>query len=107
MRIMASVQQLGDLFARQNSCLTIKDIIEKLFTWFCQTEIKAKLGKRHMLLSTTEQLNFQISETIIQNLHSKKLLGITFDDKLNFENHTNTICQKTYTKLNALARITP
>ena len=53
----------------------LKDITEKLFTWFSQNEMKAKLGKCHMLLSSTESLNFPISETVIHNSQSKKLLG--------------------------------
>ena len=60
-----------------------------------------------MLLSSTESLNFQISETVIHNSQSKKLLGVTFDNKLKFEKHINTICQKANGKLNALTRITP
>ena len=44
--------------------------------------MKANLGKCHMLLSSTESLNFQISETVIHNSPSKKLLGVTFDNKL-------------------------
>ena len=60
----------------------------------------------HMLLSSAESLNFQISETVIRNSQSKKLLGVTFDNKLKFEKHINTICQKANRKLNALARIT-
>ena len=85
----------------------LRDITEKLFTWFSQNEMKANLGKCHMLLSSTESLNFQISETVIHNSQSKKLLGMTFDNKLKFEKHINTICQKDYRKLNALARLTP
>ena len=85
----------------------LKDITEKLFTWFSQNEMKANLGKCHMLLSSTESLNFQISETVIHNWQSKKLLGVTCDNKLKFEKHINTICQKANRKVNALARITP
>ena len=85
----------------------LRDITEKLFTWFSQNEMKANLGKCHMLLSSTESLNFQVSETVIHNSQSKKLLGMTFDNKLKFEKHINTICQKSNRKLNALARITP
>ena len=72
----------------------LKGIIEKLFTWFSQNEMKANLGKCHMLLSFTESLNFQISETVIHNSQTKKLLGVTFDNKSKFEKHINTICQK-------------
>ena len=38
----------------------LKDISEKLFDWFSQSETKAN----HMLLSTPELLNFQISEAV-------------------------------------------
>ena len=85
----------------------LRGITEKLFTWFSQNEMKANLSKCHMLLSSTESLNFQISATVIHNSQSKKLLGVTFDNKLRFEKHINTICQKANRKLNALARITP
>ena len=60
-----------------------------------------------MFLSSTESLKFQISETVIHNSQSKKLLGVTFDNKLKLEKYIDTICQKANIKLNALARITP
>ena len=69
--------------------------------------MKANLGECHMLSIFTESLNFQISETVIHNSQSKKLLGVTFDNKLKFEKHTNTICLKANRKLNAQAIITP
>ena len=58
----------------------LKDITEKLFTWFSQKEMKANLGKYHMLLSSTELLNFQISETVFYS-QLKKLLEVTFDNR--------------------------
>ena len=36
----------------------LKDITEKLFAWFSQNEMKANLGKCHMLLSSRNSLNF-------------------------------------------------
>ena len=81
-----------------------KNIAEKLFIWFTQNEMKVNLDKLH---STTEACNFQISETVIHNSHSRKLLGVTFDSKLNFEKHLTTICRKANMKLNALVRVTP
>ena len=51
--------------------------------------MKANLDKCHLLLSTTEAFNPQISET------------------LKFEKHLTTNCQKANRKLNALARVTP
>ena len=85
----------------------LKAITQKLFTWFAQNEMKANLNKCHLLLSTTDAFNFEISETVIRNSNSKKLLGVTFDNKLKFEKHIITICQRANRKLNALARLTP
>ena len=79
-------------------------ITQKLFTWFAQNEMKANLNKCHLLLSTTDAFNFKISETVIRNSNSKKLLGVTFDNKLKFEKHI-TICHRVNKKLNALARM--
>ena len=81
----------------------LKAITQKIFTCFAQNEMKANLNKFHLLLSTTGVFNFEISETVIRNSNSKKLLGVTFDNKLNFEKHIITICQTANRKLNALA----
>ena len=81
----------------------LKAITKKLFTWFAQNEMKANLNKCHLLLITTDAFNFKISETIIRNSNSKKLLGgVTFYNKLRFEKHISTICQRANRKLNAL-----
>ena len=69
--------------------------------------MKANLNKCHLLLSTTDAFNFEISETVIRNSNSKKLLGVTFDNKLKFEKHIITIYQRANRKFNALARLTP
>ena len=84
----------------------LRDITEKLFTWFSPNEMKANLGKCYMLLRSTESLNFQISERVIHNSQSSNLLAVNFDNTLKFEKHINIICQKANRKLNALARIT-
>ena len=85
----------------------LKAITQKLFIWFNQNEMKANLNKCHLLLSITDAFNFEISETVIRNSNSRKLLGVTFDNKLKFEKHIITICQRANRKLNALARLTP
>ena len=69
--------------------------------------MKANPNKCHLLLSTIDALNFEISETVIRNSNPKKLMGVTFDNKLKFEKHIITICQRANRKLNALARLTP
>ena len=66
--------------------------------------MKANLSKCNLLLSITDAFNFEISETVIRNSISKKLLGVTFDNKLKFEKHVITICPIANRKL---ARLTP
>ena len=85
----------------------LKAITQKLFIWFAQSEMKANLNKCNLLLSISDALNLEISETVICNSNSKKLLGVTFDNKLKFEKHIITICQRANKKLNAAARLTP
>lgn len=48
---------------------------------------------------------FTFSDIEIQRQHSAKLLGIIIDDKLNFDEHIRTICNKAARQLNALCRI--
>ena len=97
----------GEVVSELRDITEKRDITKKLFTWFSPNEMKANLGKSHMLLRSTELLNFQISERVIHNSQSNNLLAVTFDNKLKFEKHINIICQKANRKLNALARITP
>ena len=68
--------------------------------------MKSNLDKNHLLLSTTEAFNFQISKRLIHKFTLRKLQGVNFDNKLKFEKHTTTICQEANRKLNALARVT-
>ena len=72
----------------------LKAITQKLLTWFVQKEMKANLNKYHLLLRTTDAFSFKISETVICNSNSQKLLGVTFDSKLKFEKHIITTCQR-------------
>ena len=56
--------------------------------------MKSNLNKCHLLLSITDAFSFEISEALIRNSNSKKLLKVTFDNKLKFEKHIITICQR-------------
>ena len=67
--------------------------------------MKANSDKSHLLLSTEENLNANINGDIIPNSKSEKLLGVTIDCKLNFDEHVSRLCDKASQKLNALARI--
>ena len=67
--------------------------------------MKANSDKSHLLLSTSTSSTANINGDIIKNSESEKLLGVTIDYKLNFEEHLSKVCDKASQKLNALARI--
>ena len=84
----------------------LTNITRKLFTWFANNQMKANHGKCHLLLSTQEDANIQIENSIINCSRSQKLLGAVLDNKLKFDKHIENICQKANRKLNARARVT-
>ena len=54
---------------------------------------------------TTQMKKIQISNEVIQIAPSVKLLGITIDDCLNFNEHIDSICKSAANQLNALVRL--
>ena len=78
-----------------------------LFKLFTYNFMKANSDKSHLLLSTNETVTANIDNNIITNSKSEKLLGVTIDSKLDFDEHTNRLCSKASQKLSALARISP
>ena len=76
-----------------------------LFKWFENNLMKANSDKSQLLLSTSTSSTANINGDIKKNLESEKLLRVTIDYKLNFEEHLSKVCDKASQKLNALARI--
>ena len=56
-------------------------------------------------MSSHEDANIQIANVTIKSSTSKKLLGVTIENKLKFDKHVENICQKASRKLNDLARL--
>ena len=54
---------------------------------FKDSEMTATVDKCHVLLSTNNELTVNINEVQIKNSQSEKLLGITIDIDLEFEDH--------------------
>ena len=65
--------------------------------------MKVNDDKRHLLISTNEERSISIEGEKIQNSKSKKLLGVTIDNKLSFTEHVHKVCDKASQMLNALA----
>ena len=77
----------------------------KLLTWFTYNRMKANPDKYHFLLTGKNELIININQFQIKSSKQEKPLGITIDNKLNFEKHVNSLCNKVSQKLNALTRI--
>ena len=61
----------------------------KLFKWFHENGLKANQGKCHFLDINTK---FLLPACILGNSDSQKLLGVTIDRKLNFNEHVTNLC---------------
>ena len=55
--------------------------------WFKVNEMKANADKCYVLLNTSNELTVKINEVQIKNSQWEKLLGITIDNDLKFEDH--------------------
>ena len=83
----------------------VENDISKLFRWFQLNEMKSNEDKCHLLVSNREDVSIQIGNEIIEGNSSVKLLGVTIDNNLNFNEHVTKICNKASQKLHALARV--
>ena len=74
--------------------------------WFRDNYLKLNADKCHLLISNhSHDIEINVENEIIECENSVKLLGITLDNKLNFNKHVSNICKKASQKLHALARI--
>ena len=95
---------------RENKTNVIKileDIGENLIKWFSDNQMRLNTDKCHVLLNSQGPNTIKIGNLCTKNSTCEKILGINFDYKLKFMNHTDEICKKASRKLNALARIAP
>ena len=69
-----------------------------LLEWFKVNEMKSNIVNN-------QESDIKIGNDIITNKTNVKLLGVTIDNKLNFNEHVDNICKKANNKLHALARI--
>ena len=79
-------------------------------TWLDRNEMIANPDKFHALLvrkdreNTTGQ-NISLQDHAIKSEATVKLLGVTLDNKLNFDTHISNLCKKAATQLNVLKRL--
>ena len=92
---------------------TIDEVVKKLendscilIKWYDSNYLKPNPEKWHLVLSDTNQnMVINIANDKIANSSYEKILGIHFDNKLNFNTHVTKLCKRAGQKLHALARI--
>ena len=88
----------------------LKEDITVILQWFRFNEMKSNTDKMHLIISDTNK-NFTstgciyINNEFIESEKSVKLLGVTIDNKLNFNEHVTNLIKKGNQKLHAIARI--
>ena len=122
---LLSTLKLSDFFnfADDNSISTTADNIDHLLlTLKHESEITVKWFKDNqtivnpdkfqaMILQNSrnsknyEPVKLEIGSTKIETKNTVKLLGITIDNKLNFEEHISELCRKASLQLNAISRL--
>ena len=78
---------------------------ERIFRWFYNNNLISNAEKSHLIVSTKNNLEIQVSSCSIKHEDSVKLLGIHLHNDLNFDYHVNQLCKTASKKLHALARI--
>ena len=69
---------------------------KSIFEWFENNGMKANPDKCHLLLSKNENFAANINENRISNTRFEKLIGVTFDNQLNFNHHISKICKTAF-----------
>ena len=67
--------------------------------------MKSNTDKCHLIIVNNQDNDIKTGNDVITSGNSVKLLGVTIENKLNFNEHVDNICKKANNKLQALARI--
>ena len=75
--------------------------------WFSDNYLKLNDEKCHLMIFGDKgtEIKIKIGNSEIKESDYEKLLGITFDKKLNFKKHTEDLCRKANQKIHALTRL--
>ena len=74
--------------------LEVQTSATKFFHWFKNNHLKANPGKSHILLGTNKLEMVSIDGIPFPASSNEKLLGVTIDSELKFENHIKELCLK-------------
>ena len=84
--------------AISNVIHTLLDILKKnteiLMQWFNENYMKSNNDKCHLLITSPDDVSIKIGCNELGNEKQVKLLGVTIDHKLNFNEHVSNLCKK-------------
>ena len=78
---------------------------KSFFDWFENNGLKGNPDKCHLLFIKNDDFEANINENRISDTRFEKLLGVTCDNRLNFNHHISKICKAARNKIHALARL--
>ena len=86
--------------------LQLEEDSKTLINWVCNNGLKANPDKFHLITNCSNpNISVNVDGYEITNSSQEKLLGITIDNKLRFDEHVSKLCKKASQKLHALARV--
>ena len=83
----------------------LETVSTNIFKWYEQNAMKVNAEKCLVLLTDAKSHKAKIGSVVIKTTNTEKLLGVTIDGKLSFQEHINGMCTKASQKLNALSRL--
>ena len=90
----------------------IDELVEdstRLIQWFADNQMKANPCNFQAIAvdkhTHSENICFNLGDNLFKCEGSVKLLGVTIDFKLDFDEHISNVCKKASHKLNVLKRI--
>lgn len=99
-------------FATGTSWDEVREKLEKaaeiIFSWLAKNQMQGNAEKCQLIANdTNKNLFISVGNESVFNNKSAKILGVTFDNTLNFESHIKNICKTASQKVSALARMCP
>ena len=72
----------------------LEESTNNLFKWFRNNPSKANTDKCHLLVTGNNEVSANINEFEIENSEKEKLLGVSIEPRLPFEDHITSFCKK-------------
>ncbi len=78
---------------------------QNIMIWFDANDLSANPQKfQSMVLGSDENMTIKLGEHTIMNTKTNKIVGVTIDDELKFDQHVTLICKKAARQLNVLRK---